>query len=360
MLRLKLEGSPREMGLQHGETLRQQIRELASIRHDLVRRRMPRWSAREIGALARSMLGVLARHPEACAEFEGIAQASGVSPEALMILNNYTDMRDFSDTDEGCSTFAARHGTRYVCGQTWDMHASARPYVAHVSKEGNAPVELLTLAGCLAIAGVSRRGLGVFINNMNCAETATHLMWPALVHGMLRQPSGAAAVQFLRSNLPCSGHNYLVCDDEAITNVEATGLQMEAIFSQAQGTTFHTNHYVGRLRVTERKERRSATTLPRYAALKRYFSQAPEACADVAALAHGLCSAGGAHSVYVPFSGADQSLTCGGMLYDMTRKQGLVFAGAFDEAEHSHFSFRADATPAAQPDPLFLFSKEMS
>lgn len=343
MLRLQLEGSHREMGLQHGEALRQPIRELAAIREDLVRRRMPRWRVGDIHALARGMLGVLARHPAACAEFDGIAQASGVSPEALMVLNNYTDMRDFDDTDEGCSTFAARHGTSYVCGQTWDMHASARPYVVHVSKAGDAPVELLTVAGCLAIAGVARGGLGVFINNMNCAETATHLMWPALVHGMLRQLGGAEAVEFLRSNLPCSGHNYLVCDDAAIANVEATGLQMEATFSQARGVTFHTNHYLGRLQATERVARRSATTLPRYAALQRYFFQSPETHASVEALAHGLCSTSGVHNVYVPFSGDDHSLTCGGILYDMACRQGVIFAGAFDEGEHSHFSFPANA-----------------
>lgn len=357
MLRLILQGSPREMGLQHGEALRQPIRELAAIREDLVRRRMPRWRLSDIHALAREMIGVLERHPAAFAEFDGIARASGVAPQSLMVLNNYTDMRDFDNADEGCSTFAARHGNRYVCGQTWDMHASARPYVAHVSKAGGESAELLTLAGCLAIAGVARGRLGVFINNMNCAETATHLMWPALVHGMLRQPGGDAAVQFLRDNLPCSGHNYLVCDDTVIANVEATGQQMEATFLQAQGITFHTNHYLGRLQATERIARRSTTTLPRYAALERYFSQAPQTHTSVPAMAHGLCSTDGAHSVCVPFCGPDQSLTCGGLLYDMASGQGVVFAGAFDEGEHSHFSFPVEAT--AQ-DPLFSLSKEPS
>lgn len=349
MRRLSLQGTPRAMGLAHGEALRDPIRELAAIRMDLLRRRMPGYSSEAIEALCLEQVAVLARHSALHDEFQGIAQGSGLTPQELLVLNNYTDMRDFDNSDEGCSTFSARYGHHHVFGQTWDMHASARPYVLHLSRGGDAPCEVLTLTGCLALAGVNADNLGVFINNLNCTQTANGLMWPALVQGMLFQPTARAAANFLRNNLPCSGHNYLLCGEDTTINTEATGQALDVTFDAPRGAVFHTNHYLGRLRSHERVSRRSLTTQPRYAALHRFFDRYREAAADLPLLAGNLCSASGENSVCVPFTGADASLTCGGMLYDATRQCGVIFAGTFDEHEHSEFHFPASTvTPTTK------------
>jgi isopenicillin-N N-acyltransferase-like protein len=334
---LQVEGSPREMGLQHGEVMREPIRELAAIRYDLLRRRMPGWSASAISDLALEQLSVLARHADAREEFSGIAEASGLTSEALVILNNYTDMRDFQSPDEGCSTFAVRDESRYVCGQTWDMHASARPYVMHLSKPGPDGAEILTLTGCMAIAGINRHNIAVLINNMNCSETATNLMWPALVRGMLACRTETQAAAFLNAHLPCSGHNYLLCGNDAMMNFESTGQQLDLTFRASYGSVFHTNHYLGRLAEYEVLEKRSATSIPRYAALEEFFSDSAATTGDLDLIAQRLCSKGVAGNVCVPFSGPDASLTCGGMLVDVAAGRGIMFAGTFDEGEHSTF-----------------------
>lgn len=341
MYRLRVQGSPRAMGLAHGEELRVPIHELAAIRHALVRRRMPQWSAEGIDALASRQVDALARHPSLYDEFRGIADGSGLSLPALMVLNNYTDLRDFDSSQEGCSTFSIRSASHDVCGQTWDMHASARPFVLHLSRMGGDRAEVLTLTGCPALAGVNAHNVGVFINNLNCTQTGNGLMWPGLVQRMLLEPSASRAVDMLREQLPCSGHNYLVCGDDTVINVETTGAQLDVTFQASHGATFHTNHYLGRLQAHERVDRRSATSEPRLEALRHYFARHDASAGDIDRVACMLCSTDGEDSICVPYSGDDASLTCGGILYDRVQRHGVVFAGAFDEQDHSPFQIPA-------------------
>lgn len=337
MYHLRVTGSPRAMGLTHGEGFRTQIQELAEIRYALIRRRMPGFSEAALHDLAMEQVAVLKGHRDSYDEFVGIAAASGVSEARLMILNNYTDMRDFNSPDEGCSLFAMRSGDRYVCGQTWDMHASARPYVLHLTMEGSPRAEVLTLTGCLGLAGVNEHRLAVLINNLNCAETAMNIMWPALVRGMLAKGTADAAAVHLGKNLPCSGHNYLLCDRDEMMNIETTGKRFEVTYRDARGLVFHTNHYIGGLGGVEMKDKRSPTTVPRYLALARYFAGVHNEVPDLEQLAAGLCSSGIPGNVCVPRTGDDASMTCGGILIDFVEGRGVVFAGSFDEGDHRSF-----------------------
>jgi isopenicillin-N N-acyltransferase-like protein len=338
MHRLTVSGSPTRKGLQHGEAMRQPIRELAEIREALLRRRMPAATRADIEHIVLEQLAVLERHPALYAEFSGISRASGVSLQALFILNNYTDIRDFNASDEGCSCFVHRDEDVYLCGQTWDMHASARPYVMHL-RHADDGLEILTLTGCLAMAGVNRRGMGVFINNLNCRETAPNLMWPAIVRNLLAAPSEREARQGLLMDLPCSGHNYLVCGEDEILNLETTGRQVDLTAALSRGTSFHTNHYLGRLSPHEWLERRSASSVPRYQTLSGWAAQVrAQENLSLERLASELCSRAGAYSVLVPFSAPEASMTCGGILFDRTKRTGVVFSGAYDDGDHSHFS----------------------
>lgn len=83
--------------------------------------------------------------------------------------NNYTDFRDFDkgDFDDSffeCSCFAFKKGNNILIGQTWDMHASATPYVAHLTvKKDNETQEIFTLTGCLGLTGVTKQPFLAFL-----------------------------------------------------------------------------------------------------------------------------------------------------------------------------------------------------
>lgn len=338
MLKLSIqEKNPRKIGQIHGETFRKEIRELSEIRKGLLREYLQGWSWEDVEVLSKKMVRRLKDFPDLFEEFVGLSEASQISEAELTVLNNYTDIRDFSKNkqdaaEDGCSVFAVKNHRTNLCGQTWDMHASARPYAVQLSFPD---AHFLTVVGCLALTGVNSFGVSVFINNMHCSETNENgLMWPALVREMLKQTSAQEALKVLRTVLPCSAHNYLVCDRKEMFNIEATGQRFEVTSHLTQkGTIFHTNHFVGELKGTEILSRQSPTTHQRYVALQNYLGVEQEKTKSE--IFQELFQKGQTAKIILipkpnePHGGA----TCGGMTVDYQKNEVEFFDGLYEKKD---------------------------
>lgn len=335
MLRLSIqEKNPRKIGQIHGETFRKEIQELSSIRKGLLREYLQDWSWEDVEVLSKKMVHRLKDFPDLFEEFSGISETSHISAADLTVLNNYTDIRDFSKNrqqaaEDGCSVFAVKNQKTNLCGQTWDMHASARPYALQMSFPD---AHFLTVVGCLALTGVNAFGVGVFINNMHCSETNENgLMWPALVREMLKQKLAREALKVLKTTLPCSAHNYLVCDREEMFNIETTGQRFEVTSHLTKkGTIFHTNHFVGGLKGTEILSRQSPTTHQRYVTLQNYLgSERDEARPEIF---EELFQTGQtAKTILIPKPNDPHGgATCGGMIVDYQKNEVEFFDGAYE------------------------------
>ncbi|MGE0614619.1 MAG: C45 family autoproteolytic acyltransferase/hydrolase [Bacteriovoracia bacterium] len=342
MHKLALSGGPRERGQQHGETYRESIRELADIRRGLAEGYFKTQPPAKLRELIDGQYQTLQRYPDLCAEFDAIGAAANVSREDLIILNNYTDMRDFA-TAGGCSTISVRSRQGAFCGQTWDMHTSAHRFMVHLSipgPEARERAEVLTVMGCLALAGVNHAGVSVMINNMHCTENSLGLIWPALVRGMILQPTAAGAFDYISRHLPCSGHNYMISDPNEIINVEASGKRVEATYqSRANGVVFHTNHYVGKLKETENLRMQSKTTHERFASLDRYFKSLDASNYGYEQLVREVFLEERVPNVCIPIPkpGADDTYTCGGILIDTSNRRGEMFHGLYKDGDKHEF-----------------------
>ena len=94
--------SPREQGRAHGEEFAPLIREIGEIRVDLsiVNGRFTK--PEDVMRAATPHLDLLRRWDEASfEELMGIAEGAGVSPELVVVLNHYTDLRDLDPADFG-------------------------------------------------------------------------------------------------------------------------------------------------------------------------------------------------------------------------------------------------------------------
>ena len=137
---------PRSRGRAHGEQWRDAIHQLARIRLELALRRGDFQDEEEVLAVAGLHLPVLQEHlPRMAEELRGIAEGADLSPERVVVLNHYADLRDvprsvlggtgeaprsLDDTDPGGSTAVYLNGDEGpVMGQTWDLHANAEPFV---------------------------------------------------------------------------------------------------------------------------------------------------------------------------------------------------------------------------------------
>ena len=139
----------------------------------------------------------------------------GVSPEEIVVANHYTDLRDL-DPDpaswrpaptrtirrcadgsrcdglggDGCSVIWAETPTGRILAQTWDMHATAIPYVMVLARAGERRRPggaLLTVTGCLGMAGMNSARVAIAINNLFSTDATLGVVWPAMVRRALHE-----------------------------------------------------------------------------------------------------------------------------------------------------------------------------
>lgn len=263
-LELPTDGTPYRWGVLHGATFRADIHDIADIRVRLAREIGEFKDADQVLRVARAHMPVLKAFDRALySEIKGIAEGSGLSEAEIVVVNHYTDLRDIgrshSDVDAyltahpaeggGCSAIYADTPEGRLLGQTWDIHGSAMPFVAmlkipeHVTDHGVVPASwVLTITGCVGMAGINADGVGVTINNLRSLDAQVGIMWPALVRRMLGERTAKGAHDVLMEAPIGSGHHYLVADKDDVFGVETSGKLKRQVFADPSGTFIHTNH----------------------------------------------------------------------------------------------------------------------
>lgn len=289
MLKLiELAGTPYEMGRQHGQQLKDQVRSLSQKRLRLALLR-----AKTAGAtvseercrkLAHEHLSCHEQYfPEAVQEWQGIADGAEISLEEVFFANALTDFQDVlwrigREEVHGCTVFAVGHTeteneAAYI-GQTWDMHASAEMFITVFHRRPNDGPESITLstAGCLTLVGINSAGIAVGNNNLRPIDARPGAIYLALLHRALAQTDLDAAVQSITETHRASGHNYILADEHGNrVNVEATATQFE-VDRLSEPRYVHTNHYLSeRLRPLEDPDMDRASTDYRLERLRQRF-----------------------------------------------------------------------------------------
>ncbi len=250
----------REWGRIHGEMFRGEIAALADIRIYLCLKIGRYTSADQVLAAAAAHVPVLERYDaELCAELVGIAEGANVTPAHVVVANHYTDLRDLGpdpstwspaptrdvasahDDPGGCSTMWSEESR--ILAQTWDMHATAIPYVMmlRVPETARGPAAtMLTVTGCLGMTGMNTKRVAISINNLYSTDATLGVVWPAMVRRALLQSSAAAARDAILSSPIGSGHHYIVADKRHAYAIESSGRRRKLL--DVGRTYCHTNH----------------------------------------------------------------------------------------------------------------------
>lgn len=257
---VKVAGSPYAMGVQFGRAVRDEVHALAAERLKLTLQEM------EIAGIrpdedfcletAREMLTVQqAWNPVVHAEFCGIADGAGIDPARLLIGNGFTDFKDVvvqrvrADVTECTSLFVLPEATatgRSYAAQTWDMHASAEPFVLIVERHpDDGPKTLaLTTAGCLSLIGVNEAGIAIGNNNLTPDDARPGVIYLAMIHAALQQRRFDDAVAAITGAPRASGHHYYIVDDAGRgAGIETSALKYRT-FAAEGGVYGHANHYL--------------------------------------------------------------------------------------------------------------------
>lgn len=342
-----------ERGLHHGRALTEEIHAIATIRSELCLSQGMFRSDAELLAIAALHLPVLEAYDrDLFDELRGIADGAQLPVARAVVLNHYTDLKDLDprvvlgerraprrdiEKEEDCTAIVAATASGAVLAQTWDMHGSAAPFVIalHLPAVGDVPEAwMLSIAGCLGMAGLSRRGVGITINNLKSDDARVGLVWPALVRRVLKAESARAARDVVLGAPLGSGHHYLVADAARAFGIETSGTLSE-VWAEADlhdvGAGFHhENHCRGTQVSAVSSISPISTTLLRHAFMEA--QPAPRTSDEIWARL-------GSHegypkSVCTHLASPDAPhamLTCAGLSMDLTKKSIAWRPGCLNE-----------------------------
>ena len=263
---LELAGSYYEMGKAHGARYHDEIHMFTEDRVNLSSDE--HWTGRNLSREAVMALAeaCVAEHeayaPDIMAELQGMADVTGLSLAELVINNGFTDFIDVvygvgdmtqrpqtpANVSDNCTAFLvpnaraeSRHG---FFGQTWDMHATATPYVILIhGKPENDPAFLtFTITGCVGMIGMNSEGIAVGINNLMSTDGQIGVTWPFVVRKILQQDNLEDALACITDAKLAGAHNYMLMDKHGNGyNVEAMSTSVEVEKLDA-AVIAHTNH----------------------------------------------------------------------------------------------------------------------
>lgn len=257
------------MGHEHGEMLRESIKEIAEIRLEIMCKTSHYKTSKSAMNLAKEHLPILQDFDQDLfLELKGISEASNVAIEKIVILNNLTDLRDINNTDYksdddpgGCSIIYAQGNDGAILGQTWDIHGSAEPY-ANLMKIND--TLLFSIAGCLGMTGINNHGVSVAINNLSSTDAHPGVIWPALARKALKQKNAILAKDVIMNANIGSGRHFAIADAKNFFAIETSGTKKKIICDDSDKTFIHTNHCVDKEMRKTHVIRKGSTTIKRY------------------------------------------------------------------------------------------------
>ncbi|KAK8069115.1 isopenicillin-N n-acyltransferase [Apiospora phragmitis] len=287
MLEVRCSGTPREIGLAHGQQARTQIRgSIAFYRQQFQETCDLDWPAVQDEA-ERYVAPLTRLAPRHLDEIRGIAEGSGVDFLDVLALNVRTEITFGLFTDgsstfgvtaagdgeipetDGCTSLSWFSGTDQehqgtsspkmssfsYLAQNWDWMPAQRAnlvilYIDHTSSSSLPDthplptIATVTEAGLLAKTGLNSAGVGVCLNALRCRGVDRNRL---PVHLALRRAlecgSRADAVRALRET-GLAGCGHILVADAATGGVglECTSRWVRALGMDDAGRTHHTNH----------------------------------------------------------------------------------------------------------------------
>ena len=248
----RLQGTPREVGRQHGEALRSMIRAHLELiytqgaqRSNLVPETARRW------ALAFGpMIGDAA--PHFLEEIEGVAEGADIERSEALLLQvrqEVAHVARFGAVDLECTSFAVsgpytRAGTTFA-GQNADLAGGIEAFSAVLTfaVTGKPAVMMLVPAGQISYLGISSEGLSADANFLRSAGWRTGFPRYLLTRLAIEQPTLKAAVDAALTPRRASSRNLLLADRTgAMVDIETTA--QEHGLAWGNGCLVHANHHV--------------------------------------------------------------------------------------------------------------------
>ena len=264
--RIRVEGSARERGRQHGEAARERVRRSVDA-YGEVFARYASWDRARVRAAAAGFRAPIAAHgAKYLEELRGIAEGAGVDELDVLAINVRTEImfaasaRDVAAGRDRprrlppeCSAFAvlgARAGCNVLVGQSWDWlaHAFETTIVLEVRQHDAPDYVTVVEAGLLAKTGMNSAGVALVTNALVCAadQGAPGVPYHVLLRSILDAETVSEALATLQRGERAASANYLLVHADGVAlDVEAAPGDFSRLFVgyPDENLVLHTNHF---------------------------------------------------------------------------------------------------------------------
>ncbi|KAJ5594784.1 uncharacterized protein N7459_000992 [Penicillium hispanicum] len=247
-IKLTLKGSSREVGLEHGRALRDQIRSQINI-YDAMFQYTSKLSWPEVREVSKEFQPSMKKlTPHLYAEMEAIAEGAELDILDIVALNCRSEIAlgKFSD---GCTSLSWKknENSRVLC-QNWDWKPCVSKNLARVSIEqaGKPKIYMITEAGIVGKIGFNSAGVGTCLNAIRAkpmisSKVPIHLA----LRLCLETTSVGNAVRVLESlGGVASAQHILVADSSKALALELSPVGNRYLPEDASGLIGHTNHFL--------------------------------------------------------------------------------------------------------------------
>lgn len=242
---VRLRGSSREIGFQHGQVLRERVRATWAFYKSVFE---------SIGASETELKHVAALASKAVRDFderyavemEAIAEAAGLDPWEIVCLNARTEVlvRLRGRTAECTSIFDTKEAL-LAQNWDWDEFLEKQVFIADVELEDGHRLLTMTEPGMLAKTGMSSAGVGTTLNALGFNPESVGVPIHVLLRAALEAPSFDVALErLMTAPRGTSAHILLGSADGRHAVVEFAGRIVEVVPSRGR-FALHTNHYLG-------------------------------------------------------------------------------------------------------------------
>jgi len=258
---IDLHGSNYQIGRQHGELLKEKIKEFYETAFEVHAENMPIKASKEsLNSFCNRNIGFLNKYsPELVEELKGIADGSSLTVEDVVFLNSFLEMEDLrppelggrlmSNNLWGCTTFnvmpnAATDHQSYI-GQTFDMekYYSKFNVILRIKPEYGPSILTYTFAGVLGLNGINSQGIGLVINKVVANDAREGVIYPFIIRKALMQERVGDALGAIIFSPRASGVVYQLASEDGVAFCAETSAAYYELLpiGDAMG---HTNHYV--------------------------------------------------------------------------------------------------------------------
>jgi hypothetical protein len=240
------------MGSQHGESLRELIRDLAYERLDIIVKANPGIRVETIQEIAEDVLTITREAlPAMYVESLATARAADVHHWLLLVAGGFSDIHDLAakamgneSTVSECTLWPAAgpSGTIRLVG-TWDSHATAQQALVIVRRRLNSGLCTLALstAGWPMQQGVTSNGLAFAIANLVASTTSSGTSYICALPEIVAAQNAADAANHAAAISLCSARYFSFADAAG----EFAALESDGRKSWISNhKTAHTNHFV--------------------------------------------------------------------------------------------------------------------